>query len=349
MAAPSRPKQSPQTKTRILIAALVLVVAVLAAVLILTLSAQRSPYTNRIAAVASVPATDDESKRALRYDLSNATEAEAYFQRLLNSEYIGLRGDAPQPAELMDGYWHLREENGDGTELSAVFTPEGLITSLAIGTNLDGEMKNSKKPYADNSVYEYIRAFTYEYLPDIAIISGRAVADQYNEQGRFITFQTATRATEPAHEFIVQVDPQIRIVGFRLLTDEIKAFTRISRKAQPEADPAAAPAATPEASYPGQGQVVQLARDALTKLLDIPAAEVADYIVVDVSRYTGLDKSWYGYVPTSPYWLVSFRMPTSDDRIYSDYDLILDAATGEVVKLFDPSNNSNGRLTSLFG
>lgn len=349
MAAPSRPKQSPQTRTHILIAALLVVIAVLASALILILTAPQSPYTNRIAAVATVPATTDESKRALRYDLSTAAEAEAYFQRLLNSGSIGLRGDAPQPAELMDGYWHLREENGDGTELSAVFTPEGVITSLAIGTNLGGEMKNSPRPYADNSVYEYIKAFAYEYLPDVAIISGRIAADQYNEQGRFVTLQTASRAADPAHEFIVQVDPDVRVVGFRLLTDEAGAFTRISRMAQAAADTDAAPTAAPEASYPGQSEIVQLARDALTGELDIPAAEVADYIVVDVRRYTNLDSTWYGYVPTAPYWMVSFRMPSSDDRTYSDYDLILDAATGEVLKLFDPSNNSNGRLTFLLG
>ena len=353
-AKPDKQKSPAPRAAWILIAVLLLIIAVLTVFLIRAIHTRQGPWATRTAAIANVPATDDEEKRALRYTLTTAEEAQAYFQRLLDSDYIGLRGDVTEPAEQADGLWRLREENGDGTELTAAFDAEGVITELHIGTNLGGTMETSTTPYEDDSLYAYIRAFAYEYLPDIAIDSGRVVLDQYSDAGRFITFQTASRYADPAHEFVLQVDPIVRVVGFRLLADREDAYTRISRMAPdadatplPEAQPAESPGA--EAARPTQSEIVKIARDALVQTLDIPADEVADFIVVEVARYSDTSHSWYGYTPAAPYWMVSFRMPKSDERIISDYDLIIDAATGAVLRLFDPSNNSNGCLTFLLG
>jgi|GEM_PF-7096020 len=339
----------------ITIAILLLIIIVLTVLLLSTINANRTLWPDHIIDPTSPPASSGEGPRAMRYNLSTAEEAQAYFQRLLDSRYIGMRGDVSLPAERIDGLWHLCEENNDGTSLTAEINDEGLVYSLHIGTDLHGAVSASKNPYTGGSFYHYVRAFASEYLPDIAIISGMVTADEYNAAGRYVTYQTATSRTEPAHEFIIQVDPEMRVIGFRLLADEADAFIRTSRMAPAEETPPidnAHPAATPGAGIttrPTQEEAVEIARAALIGTLNIPADEVAGYTLVDATRYSDLSYFWYDFIPTAPYWKVSFLINKSDGRVLSDYDVIIDAATGEVLRIFDPSNNFNGRLTFLLG
>jgi hypothetical protein len=332
-------------KTTILLIAAGVVVIAAAIILLLTLGGGQSPYENRGLTIGDSVIPNADGLRAMRYDLATADDASDYFLRLLDSVYLGLSGNIACSVEPTDGKWHLYGEAADGTEAAAVFDLEGVITEITVGAYPDSTMKNSPAPYTlengGENVFAYLRAFVYAYLPDINIVSGRIVSDQYNENGRFLTCETANRFADPAHEFIVQVEPEERIIGFRLLADENLAVVRSSPKegAEPVQDDT-------EDGDTGdtpiwRAEAVQTARDALCLAYDIPASEAAAYILVDATRYD-VGQNWYGYSPDTPYWLVSFRFPNSDDRVYSDYDVIIDAATGEVLIIFDPSNNSNG-------
>lgn len=323
----------------ILITVLVVVIVVLAVLLLLTRAAGQSPYTNKAVATGTVAIPAADSDHAMRYDLAGAADAEAYFQRLLDSQYIGLHGDVAEPAELVDGKWHLREENGDGTELTAVFDKEGVITSLYIGTNLGGTMKNSPDPYTltgnDESLYQYVRSFAYAYLPDVAIMSGNLILDQYNDEGRFVTLHLNNNDNTPVYAVVVQVEPMVRIVSFSLLVDEETAMVRTSRMAG-DTETAAEP------FVPTQDEAIALARSALASSYDIPQREVDGYTLVAATYYDNAEYEWCGFTIAGPFWVVSFHMPDTNSNVYSDYDVFINAETGEVEQILDPSNNSNG-------
>ena len=238
----------------------------------------------------------------------------------------------------------MQETNGDGTKLSAAFDSQGVISSLSITTNLSGELRNSNPQYrlgnGDESLFTYIRAFAYEYLPDVTIDSGDIAADTYNDEGRFITVIANNQFANGAYRFMVQIDPQARIVGFETLVDPSLAFIRTSRMANTDGEQTAEPSALTE---PLTGDTaVQLARNALAEAYSLPADLVDTYILVDVTRYEDSSLNWYGTVYTGAYWLVNLRMPETPENFYSDYSVFIDDATGEIMQILDPSNNSNG-------
>lgn len=84
-----------------------------------------------------------------------------------------------------------------------------------------------------------------------------------------------------------------------------------------------------------------LAREAVVQAYGFSEQEVAGFLVAD-ARYKQSGTLWCGYIIPTQAWLISLRMPETDLAMISDYDVVLDAATGEVLHIFDPSNNANG-------
>ena len=342
--APKHVAISGKTFTLIMIA-VVLVIAALIAAFLLLLGGDANPYPVRQTMIPGAQTRDLETPQAMRYDLRTAEQAQTYFTRLLDSEYIGLRGDAIEAPQATDTGWIVQETNGDGTTLSAAFDNQGIISSLEITTNRSGEMRNSNPQYqlgnGDESLFTYLRAFAYEYLPDVTIDSGSITADTYSDEGRFITVLADNQFANGAYRFVVQVDPVQRIVGFETLVDASLAFIRTSRMAAADGEQAALePVALAEPLT--EETAAQLARKALADTLGLDAAVVDTYILVDVTRYEDSNLDWYGTVYPGTYWLVNFRLPETPEAFYSDYSVFLDDETGEVLRIMDPSNNSNG-------
>ena len=211
------------------------VLATAALLIAFATSEQRVTPANRNVAVNNVVVPTSEEQRAYRRDLNNSIDAEDYFQQLLNSRYVATHGDELVPASLVGGKWYLREERGDGTRVSAIFDTEGVITSLRnVGAMEQAPLQNSATPYVigngDDSIADYVKAFAYELLPDITFDAIRVTADQQNTNGRFVTCVTENPYTASAHEFIVQLEPSVQIISFRLLDDESKTVVRSSRK-----------------------------------------------------------------------------------------------------------------------
>lgn len=210
---------------------------------------------NRRYAINHVAVPTAEEQRAARRELNSSVEAEAYFQQLLNSPYLAAHGDAPQPAELINSKWYVREERGDHTGVSAVFDTEGVITAYAnVGAMEAKPLRSSATPYTvgggDNSIADYLKAFAYETLPDISFTAIRITADQQSAAARYVTCVTENAYTAAAHEFIVQVEPSAQVVSFRLLDDESRTVIRSSRKrisvdGAPQPTPTAAPTVVP--------------------------------------------------------------------------------------------------------
>ena len=329
--------KDPNRKTLILlISILTALLAALLLILLLTDWLNPSPKTSALSEIGDLAIPDTEDTRAMRYTLQTAEDAQAYGVRLLESGYIGLQGQIACSAELVDGSWRMQAIDGGGSEAAVVFDTEGVVTSVAVGAGTEGTPAPFQ-PDDREAVIAFLRDFAYAYLPDITIDSGYITENQHTSEGRFITCRTANRLADPAHEFVLQVEPVLRIVAFRLLADEDLALIRVSRSADADAAQPAAGIANPS-----QDEVKELALQAIVQAYDIPEHTARAYEVVDITRYTNLQQTWYGYTPAVPYWMVSFRMPGADDRVYSDYDVLIDAATGEILMIFDPSNNSNG-------
>lgn len=332
-----------RTLLTVVIAAFIVIAALVAALFLLP--GGKTPYPVRQTMVPGAQTRDLQTPQAMRYDLSTAEQAQAYFERLLDSPYVGLRGDAGTQPQKTETGWTVREENGNGTMLSAAFDSQGIVSSLEITTNLGGEMRNSNPQYqlgnGDESLFTYIRAFAYEYLPDVTIDSGSISADTYNDEGRFVTVSADNQFAKGAYRFVVQVDPVQRVVGFEVLADPSLAYIRTSRMAAADGEQAATePAALAEPLT--EDTAAQLARTALADALGLPADVVATYVLVDVTRYVDSALEWNGTVFEGAYWLVSFRLPETPEAFYSDYSVFLDDETGEVLRILDPSNISNG-------
>lgn len=88
-------------------------------------------------------------------------------------------------------------------------------------------------------------------------------------------------------------------------------------------------------------QAIALARQAVAARYSFSEEESASFLVAD-TRYLLPGTVWLDYTVPVESWFVAFRMPDTDVAFISDYDVILDAVTGEVLRIFDPSNNANG-------
>ena len=332
-------------KTRIgILVAAVVVIAALVTVLLLLQGNSADPFPIRGTIIPGAQLRTLQTPQAMRYDLGTTEQAQAYFERLLDSPYISLRGDAIETPLETDNGWTVQETNGDGTMLTAAFDSQGIISSLQIATNRSGEMHNSRTQYrlgnGDESLFNYIRTFAYEYLPDVAIDSGDIVADTYNDEGRFLTIVANNQYAKGAYQFVVQIDPVQRIVGFEALVEPSLAYIRTSRMAVEDGEQTAEPTALAEPLT--EDTAAQLARAALADAYSLPADVVDAYILVEVTRYEDSDLTWNGITFSGAYWLVSFRMPETPESFYSDYSVFIDDTTGEIIQILDPSNISNG-------
>ena len=341
---PKHKKLHRRTWIAILIAAVVIIAAPITALLLLQ-GNSANPYPVRQTMIPGAPENVKQGPQAMRYDLSSAQQAQAYFARLLDSEYIGLRGENTLAPQQIETTWIMKEENSDGTGLSAVFDTQGVIRFLEITTHRGSPTHPAQPQYTldtgDESLFNYLRAFAYTYLPDVAIASGRITRDEYNSEGRFITVEGDSQYATGAFRFVVQVDPQVRIVGFELLTDPEKALIRTSRMAVAEGDTAAVNP-TPLSQPLNADTAAQLALSALADAYGLPAATVDTYILVDVVRYETLPSSLEGAAYSGAYWVAIFRMPETPESFYSDYSVLLDEGTGNVLQILNPSNISNG-------
>lgn len=98
---------------------------------------------------------------------------------------------------------------------------------------------------------------------------------------------------------------------------------------------------TPAPGELSKAEAIALARQAVAKTYSFTEQEVAHFLVFD-ANYIHPGTEWCGYRILTYAWLVSLRMPETDLSVLSDYDVVLDAATGETLHIFDPSNNANG-------
>lgn len=101
-----------------------------------------------------------------------------------------------------------------------------------------------------------------------------------------------------------------------------------------------------EALTPAPGQLskadaITIARRAVASQYSFSATEVAAFLVAQTQLLPS-GEHWMDYELPADAWCVSFRMPDSDPAFISDYDVLLNAQTGELLTIFDPSNNANG-------
>lgn len=90
-----------------------------------------------------------------------------------------------------------------------------------------------------------------------------------------------------------------------------------------------------------KAQAIELARQAVAAHYSFSEEVAASFLVADTC-YFHPGKVWLDYIVPVESWYVAFRMPDTDLAFISDYDVILDAETGEILRIFDPSNNANG-------
>lgn len=90
-----------------------------------------------------------------------------------------------------------------------------------------------------------------------------------------------------------------------------------------------------------KAQAIELARRAVAARYSFAEEVAASFLVAD-TRYLHPGTVWLDYIVPVESWYVAFRMPDTDVAFISDYDVILDAETGEILRIFDPSNNANG-------
>ena len=330
----------------LVILAVLLVAIAAAAIFIIPDALKREPFPVREVAVPGAQLPDRQTPQAMRYDLSGEEQAQAYFQRLLDSRFINLSAPASQAPQQTEDGWTVTQTTADGTALTATFDSQGIITLLDFPVDRGGETHASNPQYrlgdGDDSLFSFIRTFAYEYLPDVTIDSGAIENDQYTDEGRFITVLVHTQYAQNAFRFVVQVDPVQRITGFEVLVDPSLAFIRSSRMAGAQTD-AATP--TEDADPSGaidQNTAIQRARDALCEVYGLPESDVAAFVLVDIAYYTADSQSGYSMIDSPAYWVIHFRKPETDEKFYSDYAVFLDEATGDVLHLLDPSNVSNG-------
>ena len=98
---------------------------------------------------------------------------------------------------------------------------------------------------------------------------------------------------------------------------------------------------TPAPDELTKAEAIALSREAVMQAYGFSEQEVAGFLVAD-ARYKQPGTPWCGYIIPTHAWLISLRMPETDLDMLSDYDVVLDAATGQVLHIFDPSNNANG-------
>ena len=101
-----------------------------------------------------------------------------------------------------------------------------------------------------------------------------------------------------------------------------------------------------EALTPAPGQLskadaITIARRAVASQYSFSTTEVAAFLVARTQLLPS-GAHWMDYELPADAWCVSFRMPDSDPAFISDYDVLLNAQTGELLTIFDPSNNANG-------
>ena len=182
------PRGKKQRKLIILLAAIALVIiAALVTALLFTNTSNQQPYPIRDTMVPGAVLPNLQTPQAMRCDLFTAETARIYFDYLMDCDFIGLYSSVTENP-LADGdTWTVSGETSDGLVLGAVFNTEGLVTSLSVTNTQGGALINAYPQYqlgnGDESLFTYIRAFAYEYLPDIAVVSGVITADAYNDAG----------------------------------------------------------------------------------------------------------------------------------------------------------------------
>ena len=121
-------------------------------------------------------------------------------------------------------------------------------------------------------------------------------------------------------------------------TGEVLRFTDLLSPAEDEED---ADTPTPRPSDISKAEAIALARAAVAAQYSFTPEVAATFLVADV-RFLPAGVHWLDYWTTDLTWYIAFRRPDTDVAFISDYDVMLDAATGEVMVIFDPSNNANG-------
>ncbi len=362
-------------------------------------------------------------ERIKRQVITTREDAEQWFVKLLESEFIQAES-SQATVEFVGGRWH-----GTAGGFTATFNGEGVITAFYNATPLEITLKEAGQAltYDQNeALYAYVRAFMKACMPDVSIDHMRVVQDYTGSSGYFITCEGGHSHCNWAYRFMVQLDPQVRVVSFSLLDSEERALIRVSSLAgaatsQPgdtpmptgritmaqareiaqdrvermggdvtsmsstsrldETDPeqpmwivtysvsgalcyevdmdarngevqlfvdyikqtiqSAAEEGLPAPEQLSKEEAIALARQAVAERYGFGEQEVAGFLV----SYTGIrleGSAWLGATLETDVWRISFRMPDTDVAYISDYDVLLDAVTGEILYIFDPSNNGNG-------
>ena len=364
-------------------------------------------------------------ERVQRQVMETQEDAVAWFQRLMGSSFIQADADAPVSME-----WQGEKWQGSCGAFTATFNNEGVITALRNAEPLEVTLKDVEILITSSrgeALYGYLRAFTKTCLPDVTITQLKVTQAEVGSSGSFLTCEGGHKHCDRAYRFVVQLEPQLRVLSFSLLDTEERALIRVSGLAGGDtAQSAASPMptgyitmaqareiaqdrvtraggaaeimssvskldesdpeqpmwivtynlsgdphyevrmdatngevllfvdhqektvqrsedeeGTPAPDELSKAEAIALARKAVVQAYGFSEQEVAGFLVAD-ARYKQSGTSWCGYIIPTQAWLISLRMPETDLAMISDYDVVLDAATGEVLHIFDPSNNANG-------
>lgn len=207
------------------VAAFALLCAVVLAVSFLTAEAKKAADTTEV--FASLPTV---SQRALRTDIPDEAAAKNYAEAFLSSAFAQAGSISGLEITEADGAYTATASFASGATQAALrFDTQGVVLSYD-NTGAIGETAPSKDPFDDSDlapalkqIMAFADRFMYGYLPGVGYESVGVTEDVTDAAGRYVTLVTGNANVHPAHRFVIQAEPELKVLAFSLLADKEKA------------------------------------------------------------------------------------------------------------------------------
>ncbi len=207
------------------VAAFALLCAVVLAVSFLTAEAGKAPDVAEV--FASLPTV---SQRAMRTDIPDEAAAKIYAEAFMKNAFVKADGLSGVEIAKEGGVYTATASFASGaTQAVLRFDTKGVVLSYD-NTGALGETAPSKNPFSDSDltpalkhVIAFADRFMYGYLPGVGYESVGVTEDVTGAAGRFVTLVTGNANVYPAHRFVIQTEPELRVLAFSLLADKEKA------------------------------------------------------------------------------------------------------------------------------
>ncbi len=202
------------------------------------------------AACSIVSASGAVATPAPRVAITQETEAIAYTRHFFKQEYVNIGPVRSVDVVYADGEWHATAHFLDGLSDAALrFDNQAVITGYSHLATI-GETTDSPITYMESTinadVYSFVNNFAKLTLPGISFETITLKRDFSDGKARYLQFYTSNNTAAAAHQFIVQVEPTLRILAFELMADKALAVY-----GEPDADTAMPGNAESLAGYVG--------------------------------------------------------------------------------------------------